>query len=172
MFTDKSKFNLTCVEEWTGTDGYGIHAKLNYGKKFLFWIHDDANGGGCYPQCASKEEFQLEKEVYAFCKTQPKVDSEWNDDGLEYNFDFLVADLANELNAKKEAKRMRAWLTRNQKKGVIYGTMEEMKARTFSVPLETVKFRGSDMLKKVIAEVKEDLGEGETILNTNLEGWI
>lgn len=88
----KENFSLTCVEQWTGSDGHGIHAKLNHNQKFLFYVRDDGNGGGVWPETLGKEQHDLSHELNEWMNNQPKITSSRCED-FDYSLDFLVYEL-------------------------------------------------------------------------------
>jgi hypothetical protein len=124
------------------------------------------NGGETSIHAANKFGLGLIKDAEAHCTTLP------HDEFGPVSLEDVIDNLVEEEFKKKDQKALDARLKKDCTKGVCYGNaktgyrMHFWKGMTIEQVLKHTQGRGA--LIKAISNIKAQLKEGETILNTNL----
>lgn len=151
------------------------------GKKIGEASNEGHGGPTSYGAINNDEARKLLAQAEAYCKTLPPVTSEVVFAGEEpFTYDqtleTFIDDLIEKECERKEKAKLEKKMAKEMDKGIVYGKYNKsgvvygvitLKAK-ISIPDLLKHPKGPEAIRNMIAAAKAKLGEGESILNTNL----
>lgn len=152
-----------------------FHASLYIDGKAVGECGNHGTGGETWYRAIHPDYWPFIKKAEEYCKTLPPFDY----DGMKIPCDLegFIDNLVEDAAMKKETKRFKAKMLKDQEKGVLVGNDNEYRIFSMSstVTKKVVKIsdllaspKGKIALQNNINKIKEGLKEGDRILNTNL----
>jgi len=175
------KLELKNVKHHAGHDGIpGLNADVFINGVKCIHVYDDSWGGG-YQYTELTHNVSNPEKIKAliklfddYVKSLPEETIDMDRNGkpiggkpitIKPNWDTVISDLENEWGKAKEAKK----ITRLMNTSIVFGIPGSDEYRYFNLKRPLKGISQPSLQKFINTKVKAALGEGEVILNTNLE---
>lgn len=169
----KNRVSLKNVKhsEFMSQETICFQCDIYFDNKKVGYARNDGRGGNTFCS-AYPEQRELFNQMSDYCESLPPIFCEELDFTIESNLEAVV-DFAIEdyLNAKYEEKNLKQ-LEKNFDKGICVGSVDNYTISTFKrggkvVPIKEI-LKTQDGVAYLMNFCKNLLGDGKTILNTNI----
>lgn len=134
-------------------------------------------GGPTHYSGFGLENIEIIRNAEAYCLSLPA--QEYDDFSIPMTLELFIDNIIDAEVFKKETAKLQAKIQKDCLKAICWGNKEAIEKGEVSTSYSMLKWRlpiaeilndigGRDKVKQAIADVKKQMKEGESILNTNL----
>jgi len=169
---ERPNVELKKVKLFQGMEGYGLNADVYINGVKCFMVIDEGNGG-CFIYHNIYDEKKKEKArknidlLNEYIENYPPVVFDWG--SVKYDMDMLIDEVLDEQEGKKAKKKWENDLLKLQEHALIFGNPNTLKYSYYNYKRNLSEIPKELLKTKLSFIERNDLKEGDIILNTNLK---